>query len=538
MFNQPGELKAFREIALRNLEENEGGTIPPAHRHLLKNPRRPDFGPLGPERVVDKFLDIISFDEEMRDNTDWLFMYLDTPGYEWHGVEVMLGDLRADWRRTFNEFLARPACCRAQVQFIDDQYLRPAREAAREMGLQSVRAVGLLADIQIAHGTIPAHVRTRRNWPNYQTASERHRIDIIVDAYGNSPWFERHRNVAGGLPLDAYPFEGPHVRSHVAVGVPVVPERIEVSGPVPIARIEGEEIPEAAPHPTLRPGDYGNDVSLLQRLLADRGFMRDEEIDGILRDATEAALRTFQKQNRLTEDGVAGPETWAALSPVLEPGDRGPAVKKLQAALNEVEDADLDVDGIFGRETRRAVRAVQRESGIPADGVVGPETRRHLEADLTYDTWPALGPGMQGPEVETLQQFLADRRLLTPGDVDGDFGPATERAIRTLQDGLGLNVDGYTDESVWKALVFEVSLGDRGPVVRALQRELNDKWNADLRIDGVFNHETDRSVRSFQLAHKLKVDGVAGALTWRRLISYIPEPAPFIQPGEQPQPQL
>jgi peptidoglycan hydrolase-like protein with peptidoglycan-binding domain len=413
-----------------------------------------------------------------------------------------------------------------------------AREAAREMGLQSVRGVGLLADIQIAHGTIPAHVRTRRSWPNYQTASERHRIDIIVDAYGNSPWFERHRNVAGGLPLDAYPFDGPHVRSHVAVGVPVVPERIEVSGPVPIARIEGEEIPEAAPHPTLRPGDYGNDVSLLQRLLADRGFMREEEIDGILRDATEAALRTFQKQNRLTEDGMAGPETWAALSPVLEPGDRGPAVKKLQAALNEVEDADLDVDGIFGRETRRAVRAVQRESGIPADGVVGPETRRHLEADLTYDTWPALGPGMQGPEVETLQQFLADRRLLTPGDVDGDFGPATERAIRTLQDGLGLNVDGYTDESVWKALVFEVSLGDRGPVVRALQRELNDKWNADLRIDGVFNHETDRAVRSFQLAHKLKVDGVAGALTWRRLISYIPEPAPFIQPGEQPQPQL
>ena len=55
---------------------------------------------------------------------------------------------------------------------------------------------------------------------------------------------------------------------------------------------------------------------------------------------------------------------------VLEHGDRGKAVKRLQAKLG-IE----PVDGVFGDATRRAVKRFQRRRGLTADGIVGPQTR-------------------------------------------------------------------------------------------------------------------------------------------------------------------
>lgn len=63
------------------------------------------------------------------------------------------------------------------------------------------------------------------------------------------------------------------------------------------------------------------------------------------------------------------PSTW----PVLEEGDRGPTVAKLQVRLNGVG-ADLDDDGVFGPLTVAAVRAFQRTRKLTVDGIVGEQT--------------------------------------------------------------------------------------------------------------------------------------------------------------------
>jgi peptidoglycan hydrolase-like protein with peptidoglycan-binding domain len=57
---------------------------------------------------------------------------------------------------------------------------------------------------------------------------------------------------------------------------------------------------------------------------------------------------------------------------VLERGDRGPAVKRLQTALG------VTADGVFGPITERAVKRFQRRKGLVVDGIVGPITRRAL----------------------------------------------------------------------------------------------------------------------------------------------------------------
>ncbi len=65
----------------------------------------------------------------------------------------------------------------------------------------------------------------------------------------------------------------------------------------------------------LRPGLFGLDVAVLQFLLTRQGVY-DGPLDGYLSVGTDAALRRYQKNVRLTPDGVVGPRTLAAL--VLE----------------------------------------------------------------------------------------------------------------------------------------------------------------------------------------------------------------------------
>lgn len=62
----------------------------------------------------------------------------------------------------------------------------------------------------------------------------------------------------------------------------------------------------------------------------------------------------------------------AASAVVLERGDRGTAVRKVQSALG------IAVDGVFGAQTEQAVKRFQKRKGLTTDGVVGPDTRDAL----------------------------------------------------------------------------------------------------------------------------------------------------------------
>jgi len=66
-------------------------------------------------------------------------------------------------------------------------------------------------------------------------------------------------------------------------------------------------------------------------------------------------------------------------------------------------------------------------------------------------------------------------------------------------------------------LIVTTSLGNSGPAVRALQRQLN-AHGAALTVDGSFGSATAAAVKSFQSSHGLSADGVAGPQTWNALI--------------------
>lgn len=66
---------------------------------------------------------------------------------------------------------------------------------------------------------------------------------------------------------------------------------------------------DVAVTPTLsKIGSRGNEVKAIQQKLKERGILNGS-VDGIYGSATQAAVKKFQKQQGMTADGIAGPQT-------------------------------------------------------------------------------------------------------------------------------------------------------------------------------------------------------------------------------------
>ncbi|GAP53049.1 peptidoglycan-binding protein [Streptomyces azureus] len=119
-----------------------------------------------------------------------------------------------------------------------------------------------------------------------------------------------------------------------------------------------------------------------------------------------------------------------------------------------------------------AVRLTDGEGGAAAAGLTASATtapgspreserpRYTCRAERIDGRWYAgnsrtqkavLANGHAGPEVAEAQCLLREAGL-SPGAVDGIFGPHTERAVRALQKRANLVVDGIIGPHTWKAL--------------------------------------------------------------------------------------
>jgi murein DD-endopeptidase MepM/ murein hydrolase activator NlpD len=141
---------------------------------------------------------------------------------------------------------------------------------------------------------------------------------------------------------------------------------------------------------------------------------------------------------------LLAPGAWAA-------GD--PEIAALQVGLRQHRLYAGTVDGVLGPGTVSGVRRLQRRARLTVDGVPGPRTKRALGR---FGKKPPLGGrilagGTRGWDVAALQFAMASHGFPS-GNIDGNFGAATDRALRKFQRWAGLPADGVAGPAVVAAL--------------------------------------------------------------------------------------
>lgn len=266
----------------------------------------------------------------------------------------------------------------------------------------------------------------------------------------------------------------------------------------------------------------------------------------------------------------------------LRLGSTGESVRQLQNRLNRIRanypliPQITNPNGVFGTDTRDAVRVFQQTFNLTQDGVVGRATWNKVTQIFVAITKLAelngegirigLSPtpptivirqGSRGADVihaQFLLNYVAQFYSEVPAPiVDSVFGASTTDAVKAFQRRFGLTQDGIIGPGTWRKLYEVVAgiigqepptmptppvtppstswppfpgvllrQGSSGSNVVTLQQMLNNSRRLyasvpSVSVDGIFGPLTTNSVRTFQRFAGLIEDGVVGPLTWEKL---------------------
>jgi hypothetical protein len=160
----------------------------------------------------------------------------------------------------------------------------------------------------------------------------------------------------------------------------------------------------------------------------------------------------------------------ALLLPSPAGGVTNPQIPGLQVALRAQGLYLGPIDGIAGPMTVRAVKTLQRRSGLAVDGIAGQRTRRALgRLGRPLFGRRALSVHTVGWDVSVLQ-FLLTRRGCQTGVIDGYFGRETYRALRRCQRRAHVAEDGIAGRVTMRALLSGLQRPPPRPRMRQTSR--------------------------------------------------------------------
>ena len=182
----------------------------------------------------------------------------------------------------------------------------------------------------------------------------------------------------------------------------------------------------------------------------------------------------------------------------------------------------------------------------------GPAAATTPAAATPSPTPKTMRLGFQGEAVRTVQRKLKELGYYN-GSIDGDFGEATDKALKAVQKANGLTADGKVGEQTLKKLNdpkaktyrqsvatatkkatatpratatpnlsknYYLRLGTTGAKVQTLQRRLIELGWLSGKVTGNFDEATETAVKAFQTRTAgIYTDGVAGPDTLRALYS-------------------
>ncbi|MEE8493765.1 MAG: peptidoglycan-binding protein [Nitrospirales bacterium] len=207
----------------------------------------------------------------------------------------------------------------------------------------------------------------------------------------------------------------------------------------------------------LRESAVGKDdlQAKLQELSRKNQTLRDR-IARLERTTTSQRRKLAVASKSMSSTSIARTPSRARAARVLamqQPPMKGKDVKTVQRGLKRIG-VPVDLDGVYGVDTRAAVRWFQRKHDLRVDGVVGPGTRSAIEREAARQNHVRVvrlrQPIMQGADVKMIQKALRHAGLSVR--VDGAFGSRTRDAVKSFQRELGLRADGVVGPATRSAL--------------------------------------------------------------------------------------
>ncbi len=314
----------------------------------------------------------------------------------------------------------------------------------------------------------------------------------------------------------------------------------------------------------------GTAVKNLQTKLQKLGYY-SAELTGNCGPKTEQAIKDFQKDNGLTADGIAGPQTLAKVDAAynalgsssssssssssgsaLRLNSTGTKVSDLQSDLTFLGFYWADITGNFGEKTETAVKRFQEENGLTVDGIAGKKTLDAIaravaanggnssSSSSSSSSGTVLKLNSQGTKVSQLQTDLTQLGYYY-ADITGNYGEKTEAAVKKFQKDKGLTADGIAGTKTLNAIAAAVEaaggsassggsvtngtaglkLGSTGTEVSNLQKNLTTLGYYYGDITGHFGTMTQTAVKKFQKSRGLTQDGVAGEKTLAAIASAV-----------------
>jgi peptidoglycan hydrolase-like protein with peptidoglycan-binding domain len=293
----------------------------------------------------------------------------------------------------------------------------------------------------------------------------------------------------------------------------------------------------------LQQGDQGADVMALQKALKMQGFFPEtEQVSDYYGEVTTEAVKKFQQKNGLTPDGIARDVTqlnlWEKFSE-----------DQAEALLNQTPSP------MVSQSPSSAPNQIFEEQRESVDNQVIPQAQ-----ETTAQNFATLSKGDQGVEVMQLQTALKQKGYFPPTQAITEYyGEITESSVKKFQQSQNLALTGVADQATQKQLWLSeestatpqtnipqsnipptsttnfnltmpsgvLKLGQKGEAVQKLQMALKAQgyFPENTAVTNYYGNITESSVKKFQQAHGLKVDGIVGKNTWEKIFLNVNSPS-------------
>ncbi len=284
---------------------------------------------------------------------------------------------------------------------------------------------------------------------------------------------------------------------------------------------------------------YGNDISIKYDAEVGDGTIGYPGYDIELGSFGNPVLAIERDLKRIRNNYPAIPEI--SSSPGIYTNDLANAVKKFQEIFN------LPVTGVVNKATWYKIKyiynSVKKLGDLYSEGIT--------EEEATFLYNDKLTLGNSGIDVEYIHYFLDALAFLDPDiprlQTNSIYSENTVTMVKAFQKKYGLPVTGDFTYSDWKVLKEEyekilsfvpdknkdyvnelypnnfLMKGMSGDDIKRYQRLLLkicrfDKSIPGVRVNGIFDDLTDRSVRKLQNDYGFEINGIVGPLLWRKTV--------------------